>query len=554
MDGSNRLARLGSFLYTQNPFYLISCFLIIYGLMVASPGGDLYQQSALLAACMVGYSLLMSITVIGVVRLGKVWEDARSIFLVVAISHIALSIGFDLLCLNDWQGGGRFLLGGLLFSIASSEFVIRCCRIQFPFWYRVCYYTILVAFFASPVIGGYAVSENNLQLARWLGPIFSSAIGAAFLLLIPAVRSLGVELNENGTPWRWPWYPLSLFAVVIVGAGIRSHALWMSFGSYLGSVGFEPFLLLPIVAAIMVLVLEYGKASGRQSVTYVTLCSAPALLVLASTGNGMTTLSIAPELQQYGGASTSVALVVCIGIFLYGWMLRVRGCEFAVIGSLIALSLFATLPQAWEELGVGRWMVTANASIFFLGVCLQRRTSDACWIALSPLVSLAILQAGVEYEQYSIAASTAGVLNVTALMVIGMVFDTQIAMAARVLASAALIAASSAAVSYGVFYEPNWITFAGPMIIAGITLVYLFIVRRSGWFGVLGLQVVCAVIAIGNQIGWHTFGVESSRWPLHGGLLCFAIGLTITTFKSGAHRRWIHRIDEHPLKQFQRGL
>ena len=103
MASSSQIRSLGRLLYTQNPFYLISCFLILYGLQIATiASGDLFSRSIFLTASMAAYMLLMAITCVGVVRLGRVWEDARSIFLVVIIAQIALSTGLDELCVSDW--------------------------------------------------------------------------------------------------------------------------------------------------------------------------------------------------------------------------------------------------------------------------------------------------------------------------------------------------------------------------------------------------------------------------------------------------------------------
>ena len=63
------------FLHTHNPFYLISCFLIIYGLQSFAMGGGphsgLLSTSIWMAGGIAAYILLMTLTCIAVVRLGK---------------------------------------------------------------------------------------------------------------------------------------------------------------------------------------------------------------------------------------------------------------------------------------------------------------------------------------------------------------------------------------------------------------------------------------------------------------------------------------------------
>jgi hypothetical protein len=129
MASDSQHCSLGRFLYTQNPFYLISCFLIMYGLQIAALAeGDLLSRSVILFASMAAYMLVMAITCIGVVRLGKVWEDARSIFLVVIISQVALSTGLDELCISDWRTASCLLLLGSTFTVIITELVLRGFR------------------------------------------------------------------------------------------------------------------------------------------------------------------------------------------------------------------------------------------------------------------------------------------------------------------------------------------------------------------------------------------------------------------------------------------
>ena len=85
-----------NFLYTHNPFYLISCGLILYGLQgLAMRGGDLLSKSLAMAGGISVYTILMIVTCIAVVRWGKVWEDARSIFFVVAyqFGRVVIRVG-----------------------------------------------------------------------------------------------------------------------------------------------------------------------------------------------------------------------------------------------------------------------------------------------------------------------------------------------------------------------------------------------------------------------------------------------------------------------------
>ncbi len=546
MGGFSQLRSLGRFLYTQNPFYLISCGLIIYGLQVATAGGDLHTQSAVLALCMIGYSALMSLTVVAVVRWGKVWEDARSIFLVVVISHLALSTGLDLLCLDHWQTAVRLLLGGFAFSIVSTEFVLRSCRLRFPFWYRATYYSLLLTFFATPVVGGHAVAESQLVLARWLGPIFSASIACCLLLLIPAIRKGAGYVRANGTPWKWPWYPLCVFVVAVVGAGIRTHAIWMAFGSLSGWVVFEPFLLLPIAMAILVLVIEFARATGRQSLLYTSLCVAPAMLMFGLSQGGMTNLAIQTELRDYFGSAATLAMLATLGFYLYAWMLRVRWSDIAVVVSLICISLFGSMPTLMELLGLSRWTITLVAAVFYFGICLRHSDSDKHWLAFPAILSLAILQAGVTFERYTVALLLVGGLNLFSMMAIGAIFPTKLAACLRQVAATAMLVAGILMILWHFFQGPLEGAIIALVAMTVATAAYTMIVKRYGWLYLAGVQMLGLLTLAADTSGWAAASVEHSHWPIQSGLLCFVIGLTITSLKTGVHRRLV---DQFPAGQ-----
>ena len=305
---------LGRFLHTHNPFYLISCFLIIYGLQdwagtSASrlvDGVVLANDSVDKAARMFGgiaaYSLLMVITCIAVVRLGKIWEDARSIFLVVLISMVALSSSFDEVCISEWNPAVWFACVGFLLVMVLSEFLIRCCGLRLSGWYRLALYAFLAVFFAVPPLLGYSVIHRHDQLANAGSVYFSVAIAAAMLVLVPAVRQGHRGARRNGTPWKWPLFPLTIFGILIVLAAIRTHAIWMSFGFHGQRVQFEPMLLLPMLAAIVVLIVEAGLGQRKSWLTQLATLASPSLLACGLSGGGMTHLPIRHDVAIYFGS------------------------------------------------------------------------------------------------------------------------------------------------------------------------------------------------------------------------------------------------------------
>lgn len=536
MNGSSKVRSLGRFLYTQNPFYLISCGLIMYGLTVATRGGDLDSGSTLLAKCMIGYTLLMSLTVVGVVRLGKVWPDARSIFFVVLISQLALSVGFDLLCIDNWQLGGRLLLGGLGFSILSTEFVLHACRIRFPFWYRATYYALLMVFFAIPVAAGYSVSQNQLGFARWSAPLFSSLIGMCLLLLVPAIRRGNRYIHHNGTPWQWPLYPLSAFVVVTVVAGIRSHAIWMAFGSFYGAISFEPFLLLPIALAILILIVELARRLHFDDPCYVAMLCAPAMLLSAYNRNGLTDLAIQRQLQDHAGSALTLSFLALLTFYVYTWRMRIRGSPHGVLITLIAASFFAAIPTNWERLGFMPWMIMVPALLVMVAIAWRRR-DEVHWLVLAMIGSITIVRAGYDTGQPDVALLAGGSVFLIAAMTIGAMSDTTLANTLRQLAAAGMLAGGILAVVWQFRNPDTWWSVAAIAGLAVAAIVYSAIVKRTGWIQLAAIQSAGTLVLAGHLRGWTAADFEPTHWPIQSGVLCFFIGLTITSMKTNLRKR-----------------
>ena len=350
----NALARL---LYTQNPFYLISCGFILYGLQVAAAAmGDQFIRASFLTSSLGIYTALMAITAIAVIRLGKIWDDARTILLVIVIGQIAYSITVDELCTGNARQAALFLLAGALGSVVLTEIVLRVCQIRFPFWYRVPYYAVGAVFYAAPLVAGHFRAEDS-PWSNWSALFFSMAVGGALLLLIPAVRRGKTLAENNGTPWNWPLFPMSLFFILAVLAGLRSHAIWMSFGSLRGSVSFEMLLLMPLLLAGMVLLVEWALAREKREGAEVLVWLSPGLLICGTSSFARWPKSFDIGLSEYGGSTMTVALMMLIAFYVYT---VVRGVVTA--RSLIAIAFFAIAvlgrePVVLRELGFEKWMM-----------------------------------------------------------------------------------------------------------------------------------------------------------------------------------------------------
>ena len=70
---------------------------------------------------MAGYTLLLAVPACLLVRFGGVWEDVRTVLLLVVLMFLATSVTFDETLARNPELGVACYLGGLLFAVAVSE-------------------------------------------------------------------------------------------------------------------------------------------------------------------------------------------------------------------------------------------------------------------------------------------------------------------------------------------------------------------------------------------------------------------------------------------------
>lgn len=252
-------------LYTHNPFYLLSALLVLIGLHKALAGDSSLAGGWLLMGTLCGYTLLLVVAGYVIVRFGQVWEDARMILLVIVLLFLALSVSFDRITLARPLSGAGFLLGGWCFAVLVSEAVFRSLAIRLAASYRVPYYLVLALMFAYPVGLAVLSVEGRDVAMSWGVFLFPVAAAAALLMLSPAARRRGQDEPPSGTPWRWPWFPWTLFFFLLLAVGLRTYSLSMAFEAAKGSaVSFQPYFLTPLVLASAALLFEAAMANGSR--------------------------------------------------------------------------------------------------------------------------------------------------------------------------------------------------------------------------------------------------------------------------------------------------
>ncbi len=332
------------FLYTQNPFYLIGTLLILFGLAQCFGREPTLATSGLLVGLLAGYTLLLAAIAAVIIRLGKIWDDARTILLVIVLLFFMLSTSLDfhlLFTLEPPTPGSLLLAGGWLFSILLSEALLRLLRIGLAARYRLPYYLILTLLFGYPVLLGW-IDWHGAHAARsWTLLSFPAAGALALLALLPAARTRRRDEPVSGTPWIWPYYPWSLFVYLTIGLAIRSWWLTISFEPAKGAeMCFRPYFLVPLALAWSALIVEMGKARHSLAAITAGMLLPLACLAVAFPGPPQNQVEIAFLGRLTAALGSPPQLVAWSMLAFYGWtwLRRIPSSEVLLVG----LGLFAS--------------------------------------------------------------------------------------------------------------------------------------------------------------------------------------------------------------------
>jgi len=366
------IAALARLVYTHNPFYAVSACLVLYGLGAAlRPERDTYYGWILLGV-LAGYTTLMAAAGVLIVRLGKVWEDARTIVLTVAALVLAISVSFDQMLIEHTSAGVPVLLAGLALAVAISEGLVRGTRMRVATIFRVPYYAVLALLYLYP-LGLTALLKNTiaapgLQPVAWGLWLFPWAAGAALLTLIPAARRGRAAARDNGTPWTWPWFPWAVFA--IMGGALALRSYWLSISFYPGKGMTSPWglwFLAPLVLAAAAVALEAGIAAGRERLVGAAMGLPMVAVAMAFPLKGAKLQQLL--LRELATEFASPAMLVVIGaaaFYAYAWARRARESEVGLVAAILALTVIGrgttggrtlVTPQWWPVMVIGGFQV-----------------------------------------------------------------------------------------------------------------------------------------------------------------------------------------------------
>ncbi len=370
--------RIVRFFYTQNPFYLIGTFLVLFGLQQNFGQSTDLVKSLLFVGLLAGYTLLLSTLAIIIIRGGQVWDDARTMLLVIVLMFFMLSSSLDVHVLYEPLPGSALLLLALAFSVVVSEGLLRLLRIHLAAMYRGPYYLMLTLLFTYPILLTWLSFYEYYPLLSWALYAFPAFAGMVLLTLLPAARHGAHREPASGTPWRWPYYPWSLFVFLTVGVGIRSWWLTLAFQWTEGQdYIFQPYFLAPLVLAWSALVLEMGLARGHRRTIVAGLAMPVLTLVTAFPGlpSDGAALDFVQLLTSTIGSPAQIVIGGLVSFYAFACLRHVRAAEAMLAASALVAAVVDRGTLSLDQLTAPQPLIVGGIALGMLAVGIVTRTS-----------------------------------------------------------------------------------------------------------------------------------------------------------------------------------
>lgn len=575
-----RIPRIAKFLYNHNPFYLISACLFVYGLQAVFRPGEVnllferfevaYIDPWFLMLGLCSVTLLMGVTAYLIVRFGKVWDDARSLVLVLLLMFLAISVSFDeIVTLASWDDDSVrdavSLLGfGLCFAIALSESLLRGLSVRLPWSYRGPLYAFLGLFFTFPLWVSPEVADLSMDQARWRVVAFPLIAGLITLTLLPAVRTGKSALANNGTPWNWPWIPWTVFVFIGGAVCFRSYSLAISFDlgkakAHFWDTSFGLYFLIPFLIPVLFVLLEISLVDRLKKLQNGTLLAAPLLLLISYPWLGPWTTHytysrFAYEFVETAGSPVFIALMGLLIFYGYAWLRGLRRAETGFVAMLL-LAVFIgpnsfgerTYSPSFED--AQAWPL-ASLGVLQLCLCIARRNSRQALIgALSLSLAAGLLVAETKLAGFK--ASVTFHLVLASLLIISTVFRDEFAKRLRYIAAGgigtACVVAMLAGPRFGLPVESVGGYVGGMTVLAfayGLQLrfwpfIAIGILNCAGGLASIGLWIVRFI---------RDLSIPDEVKPLLWAMACFSVAVFISTLKGGLAQRlearWVRLVKD----------
>ncbi len=395
-------------LYNNNPFYVISAVLMLYA--VRSGYGDIQIGSIncwVMMSVLTGYTIGLSVIGILIVRWGKVWEDARSILLLLLLLFLGVSVSADDLFvkMESSTGGALLMLGGFLGSVLLTELTLRGIGLRMGLLYRIPLHLFFALFYITPWWLSPELHPRTATELNWTLFAFPLIGGAFLLCLLPAVRRGPQYLANNGSPWKWPLYPWTAFGMITLALALRTFAVCMTFGqsgpiwlqlsSGKRAIAFDTmwgiYFLIPIAFAVLMLMLEASLVTRNKLLTRRVLFSLPVIVCMGFPySNGIVFRSFYSQVTAAFGSPVWIALILVLGVYSVSWLRKIPGASLGTIGCISALSVIGPKTTSLSSLTEPQLLPLLLVGAILLAMGVIRKQS---WVTFTGTVSC--LYAGI---------------------------------------------------------------------------------------------------------------------------------------------------------------
>jgi uncharacterized membrane protein YozB (DUF420 family) len=539
MTSHPSLAVVRHLLYNNNPFYVISALLVLCGVWRSVAGVETLAAGWPMLGMLSGYVVLLAGAAWAIIRWGGVWQDARTLLVVIVLLLAALSMSFDAIAVTDPPAAMRLLAVGLAIAIGVSETTLRALRIRLSWFYRGPNYATLLLLFAYPAWLGELLQREHHSLraaSLMLFPVLGSAV---LLSLLPAARWGRTRKWATGTPWPWPLFPWTMFFFLAIALGVRSYSLAFAFESGAGGEsGFRWFWLTPLVIACSLLLLEMGLSAGHRLTQRIALgtplVSAP--LAMLGPAQNATQAEFAALLETWLAGPAVLSAAALILFYLWAWLREVKVAE---AGLMAAVACAAVVDSATVDV---RTMSPVNPTplgvILIVQLILAVR-NGASWRMLAAS-GMAILAGALTMHDTALVRSGFLPLHalVLAALAVGLSFDDRLARRLRAAAPYLLPGlALLAVVAYPAIF-PHTPAAWSLTYLVGLAILAILHWRRTPEEAQLAAMLanVSLIALAGVRAGFaqldNTPFAAGRPW-LAAGLVCLAAGLAISLAKGG---------------------
>lgn len=364
--------RRWSWVSCPNPFYLLSAACVLHSSCWSLPARDAGFPPLIVPALVAGYTLVLALTTLLVVRRWKVWDDARSMIVMLLILCVDLAlIGDEWLIVSPRWGVG-LLAAGFLFSVGVTELIHRGLRLQLSWLWLGPHYLQMAMVFFWPYLVTSVPPDQPLR--RGLIHLYFVVTGVSFALLWFAARRgpSGLTIPPG---WKWPIHPWAWFIVNTFSCLARGFSMTLSLDpvfklsreaalNQLQSIADWSYLT-PLLLAWGVVVFECGRRSQRSVIRACgqALAGGGVLFSLPHAPLNAAQAAHFRWLESWGIDLWGAALIAGIACSLWFDWRGSRVARFGVLAGLIALAVTDGRPQlvllpvdAWSTIPL--WLVT----------------------------------------------------------------------------------------------------------------------------------------------------------------------------------------------------